>query len=72
MIRACLQKDPRQRIAHFQDLRLAIDGAFDATASDARSEPRWPPWQWLIAVAVIAVNFRRGSRLAGRATVADT
>jgi eukaryotic-like serine/threonine-protein kinase len=57
VIRACLQKDPRQRIAHAQDLRLALDGAFDAASGDARSEVapvRRPAWPWLIA-AVLAL-----------------
>ena len=32
LIRTCLQKDVRQRLAHAQDVRLAMDGAFDTSA----------------------------------------
>ena len=33
LIRVCLQKDVRQRLAHAQDVRLAMDGAFDISAA---------------------------------------
>ena len=32
-LRACLQKDPKRRIADVQSLRLALEGAFDAGAA---------------------------------------
>jgi serine/threonine-protein kinase len=58
VIRACLQKDPRHRIAHIQDVRLALDGAFDGAASDAPSghaAARRPVWQRLIPLTVLAM-----------------
>ena len=35
LIRACLQKSLKQRIAHMQDVRLALDGAFETKMSSA-------------------------------------
>ena len=37
LMRACLQKDVRKRLAHMQDLRLALDGAFETTMAAAES-----------------------------------
>ena len=41
----CLRKDRRQRIRDIGDVRLALEGAFDAGAGDAapRTEPATPP-----------------------------
>ena len=36
-LRRCLQKDPRQRVQAIGDVRLALEGAFEATAGDAGS-----------------------------------
>jgi serine/threonine-protein kinase len=36
VIRACLQKNPKQRLAHIQDVRLALSGVF---ANDAAPQP---------------------------------
>ena len=52
VLRRCLQKDPRQRLRDMGDVRLALDGAFDAPAQttgrhDVRSPSR-------IAIASIA------------------
>ena len=48
VIRQCLQKDKKQRVADMQDLRLAMKGAFE-TAASALSEPTVVPqpqvWQ---------------------------
>ena len=53
LLRRCLQKDPKQRIRDMGDVRLVLDGAFDAPASkvaskDVRSRPR------LIAMSAVA------------------
>jgi Tol biopolymer transport system component len=42
LVRACLQKDVRKRLAHVQDVRLALDGAFETTiaAAESGSKPR--------------------------------
>ena len=53
LLRRCLQKDPRQRIRDMGDVRLVLDGAFDAPVSnvaskDVRSRSR------LIAMASLA------------------
>ena len=37
LLRACLQKDVRKRLAHVQDLRLALDGAFETTVTAEES-----------------------------------
>jgi serine/threonine protein kinase/Tol biopolymer transport system component len=57
LMRACLQKDVRKRLAHAQDLRLALDGAFETTiaAAESASKPHsviGPAV--LVAVAAIA------------------
>ena len=36
-LRRCLQKDPRQRFRDMGDVRLALDGAFDAPAAHTRT-----------------------------------
>jgi serine/threonine-protein kinase len=46
VLRACLQKNVKQRVAHMQDVRLALDGAFETAGSQhadaqiARATPR--------------------------------
>src|SRR6185436_16328059 len=42
LLRACLQKDVQKRLAHVQDVRLALDGAFETTiaAAPSGSNPR--------------------------------
>ncbi len=67
VIRRCLQKDPKQRIANFQDVRLALDGAFDsATPADTDGLPatrsKWPRLAPVAAV-VLAVGLAAGSLL---------
>ena len=39
VLRACLQKNPRQRLGSTQDVRLALDGAFETDVADAASSP---------------------------------
>jgi Tol biopolymer transport system component len=52
VVRACLQKDVRQRLAHAQDVRLALDGAFETTT--AAPVPRSISRR-LLPMAVVAV-----------------
>ena len=34
-LRVCLRKDPKQRVGDVQDIRLALDGAFETVAARA-------------------------------------
>jgi len=52
VIRACLQKDVRQRLANAQDVRLAIDGAFDA---DLVVPSKSPQSRSLLAMAAVGI-----------------
>jgi serine/threonine protein kinase len=59
-IRRCLHKDPRQRIHHIADVRLALEGAFEtatlqATAPTSTLRSAWPhllPWAVATGLAV--------------------
>ena len=57
VVRACLQKNPKQRIADVQDERLALEGAFDTAAPQttaakaSASRGRLP---WIVALAAVA------------------
>ncbi|MEQ1758185.1 MAG: protein kinase [Vicinamibacterales bacterium] len=64
-LRRCLHKDLRQRIAHMQDVRLALEGAFEtvtilpgaAAEASAAARPGWRrtlPWVAGLAVAAFA------------------
>ena len=63
-LRRCLTKNPKQRVHDIADLRLAMEGAFETTASalagpSAVPQPRlWqrPAWAGLIALAVAALS----------------
>ena len=48
LIRACLQKNPKQRIGDVQDARLALEGAFETAVPQTTYRPEWPshgpPW----------------------------
>jgi Tol biopolymer transport system component len=68
VLRACLQKDPKQRIGDAQSVRLALDGAFDAPAAQAPESAaavRAPVWRRALPWAAAIVL---GSLLAGVAT----
>ena len=60
-MRACLQKDPKQRARDIGDVRLALEGAFETTvagtaAPTTRDQPR-PLWRRavpFVATAVVA------------------
>ncbi len=57
-IRGCLQKNPKQRLAHMQDVRLALDGAFETAAPPVAVQaaaPLRPLWRRAIPVAVAAI-----------------
>jgi hypothetical protein len=59
-LRACLQKDPKQRIGDLQSVRLALDGAFEAVAvhpADAQVARvvRPPMWRRALSLVVTAV-----------------
>jgi serine/threonine-protein kinase len=58
-LKQCLRKDPRQRLAHVQDMRLALEGAFETESAPPSAAPAdtAPPWHRLrpvVAAAVIA------------------
>ena len=52
-LRACLQKDPKQRLADVQDVRLALEGAFE-TAAPRTAAPA-PPWRRVALVGAAAL-----------------
>ena len=56
-IRRCLHKDPKQRIGDVQDLRLALEGAFETAAPQATEALTvgQPVWRRLLPVAAALV-----------------
>ena len=67
----CLTKDPKQRVADMQDVRLAMDGAFETVVRRSDTPVSLPlqPWQRpmpaVVALAVVAVvAWLAGSNLA--------
>ena len=59
VLRACLQRDPKQRVHDVADVRLAIEGAFESTASTPSEKvvtPQLQVWQRPVpaAAAVLA------------------
>ena len=55
VIRGCLQKDLKLRIAHIHDVRLALDGAFETATQPAEaSAPATPRWRRPAAAAAVA------------------
>jgi Tol biopolymer transport system component len=61
VLRACLRKAAKERLADMQDVRLALGGAFETTASAAPESAASPPpsrplwWRALLPVAVALV-----------------
>ena len=58
VIRACLQKNAKQRIGDMQDVRLALDGAFETAAPPVAAPaaaPLRPWWRRAIPLAVTAI-----------------
>ena len=60
-LRRCLQKDPRQRARDIGDVRLMLDGAFDAPVSSAHRHDIHGRWK---AIAVASVAALTGAALA--------
>jgi Tol biopolymer transport system component/predicted Ser/Thr protein kinase len=54
VLRACLQKDPKQRIGDVQSVRLALEGAFETVApqTTATSSAKGGRLAWMAAFAV--------------------
>ena len=62
-LRRCLQKDPRQRVQAIGDVRLALEGAFETTATQqgAVSQPvGWRPSMGMAATAVLLFSIAAG------------
>ncbi len=57
VLRACLQKNAKQRLGDMQDVRLALDGAFETAGSQvvAQAGPATPPWRRALPVAAAVV-----------------
>jgi serine/threonine-protein kinase len=57
VLRGCLQKNVKARLAHIQDVRLALDGAFETAALPVAAPAAAPPpfWRRAIPVALGAV-----------------
>ena len=56
LLRRCLTKDPRQRMRDIGDVRLALDGAFDAAPATTRqTAPRRPLWRRAAVFSVPAL-----------------
>ena len=71
LLRACLQKDQKQRVRDIGDVRLALDGAFETTAGDAGSHGPDPAYvQQHTDAALAAVRLVLGRRVALMGAVA--
>ena len=58
VLRACLQKDPKQRLGDLQSVRLALEGTFDTAATQSAMVSSSTPGgrlRWIVAVATAAV-----------------
>ncbi len=57
LIRTCLQKDPKRRVHDVADVRLALEGAFEAAASVVSIPvPQLRTWRPIVAVALVGVG----------------
>ena len=61
-LRRCLHKDPRERVADAQDIRLALQGAFDDTSPTPDAVRTVLPWR---RVAVLGGAVLLGAAAAG-------
>jgi serine/threonine-protein kinase len=61
LLRACLQKDPRQRVHDIADVRLALEGVFDGPDRTARS----PTSGWKRAMLVATTSAIVGGAIVG-------
>jgi serine/threonine-protein kinase len=64
-LRRCVQKDPRQRVQAIGDVRLALEGAFEAAVPWPAESPTAPPlrvWQrpWVASLVVTLVAVVSG------------
>ena len=66
VMRACLQKNPKQRIDSAQSVRLALEGAFDMPATPEHGSPRAPA-SWTRVALAGAGTLMLGAVLAGGA-----
>ena len=58
VLRACLQRDPKQRVQAIGDVRLAMEGAFEAPVSAAAATvtaPQLRVWQRPMPAAMVAL-----------------
>ena len=55
VLRRCLQKDPKQRMRDMGDVRLALDGAFEAAAASAPRTGEKDRWPRLATAGIAAV-----------------
>jgi serine/threonine-protein kinase len=67
LLRSCLQKNPKHRLAHFQDVRLVLEGAFDASEDTRPERETRVGSRWLQAVSFVAAAVA-GGLLVGVAT----
>jgi eukaryotic-like serine/threonine-protein kinase len=58
LIRRCLQKNPKQRIGDMQDVRLALEGAFDVSqpSGDVSSHNRWSARNLALVIAAVVAT----------------
>ena len=73
VISACLQRDPKQRVHDVADVRLAMQGVFEATApSDAIAPPALRVWQRPIPAALAGLALLVMGGLTVRGLVSPT
>jgi serine/threonine-protein kinase len=59
VLRACLQKNPKQRLADVQDMRLALDGVFEVPTVTSEAPPQWRsslPWAVAATMGLMAIT----------------
>ena len=67
-LRGCLEKDPKQRVHDIADVRLAMDGAFETTASTSAEPTAASPvavWQRPVPLLLAGLVLAAVSGLAG-------
>ena len=57
VLRACLRKDPKQRIGDMQDVRLAMEGTFETTVSARAETPTLQFWQKPLPAMLAALGL---------------
>ena len=61
-IRRCLHKNPKQRIADAQDIRLALEGAFETAIPQAGAPVVVPVWRRVALASAAALSRAPSSR----------